>query len=130
MNLENFERLKKAIRDNADGFDMRYWGRISDTSPYGTVGCFAGFCDWLMALDGHNNTLFDKSGRKLRHDYEYGAWGRGCDFLNISKDKSLYLFYLHKWPNDHRMSYERARTNRGKANAAIKRIDHFIKHGE
>jgi hypothetical protein len=130
MNLENFERLKKAIMDNAESLDIDSWAEYDASSPCGTVGCIAGFCDWLMAVDGVKNTVFSSEGTAISFKEVDNIRKNAASFLAISLTDADLLFFARMWPSDLLDRYDKASTANQRSNAVIKRIDHFIKHGE
>jgi hypothetical protein len=134
MNLENFERVKAAILANPETLDMQTWGNNASYSPCGTVGCMAGFCDWLMAVDGHKNTLFVASGElttRFIDDEESVVINNAKQFLGITESQADSLFYTWNWPRDFRGEYADAEDYSIEvASVVVRRIDHFLATGE
>ena len=133
MNLENFERVKAAILANPETLNMQTWGSQDSDSPCGTVGCLAGFCDWLMAVDGRKHTLFAKSGKLNRcfsEDAEPLVIGNAREFLGITDPQSRILFFTWEWPSRFAEDYDYTDSPSQRAAVLVRRIDHFIATGE
>jgi len=132
MNRENFERVKAAILANAETLNMMTWGSKDSSSPCGTVGCMAGFCDWLMAVDGLNDTLFEASGKLSgRHveDDEGLVTHNAKQFLEISDDQAHLLFFTWEWPSRLGSKYSLSINAKQRAKVVVERIDHFLATG-
>jgi hypothetical protein len=131
MNLENFERVKAAILANPQSFHMSWFAAEDERFPCGTVGCIAGFCDWLMAVDGERGTAFRADGSLKRElSSNDPVKNRGRRFLGITHEQAELLFYADKWP---RQFYSRHVTTfnwQRRAELTVERIDHFLATGE
>ena len=133
MNLENFERVKAAILANPESFHMSWFAAKDDRSPCGTVGCMAGFCDWLTAIDGYKETLFTSSGQLRRGFINDGAElviRNAKQFLGISDGQADALFHTADWPSKYTQRYFEAVDADSRATVVVRRIDHFLATGE
>jgi hypothetical protein len=77
---------------------------IHKFAPCGTAACIGG---WTEILSG-------------------GRIGSAGRLLGLDGGQQDKLFYNQNWPAKFKRRYETAKTPRGKANAAIARIEHFI----
>lgn len=141
MNTRALRKLIKWIQAEPRRFDMQQW--VASESllekldpPCGTVGCLAGMA---CHMQGH---------RLLFSDSELGgtqaAVKRGkhlpveplaTRLLGLDSDQAARLFYIRKlhpdadffWPDKFENQYLKAKTQRGRVGAAVRRIEHFIK---
>lgn len=81
----------------------------------GTVACIAG---WAVLLTDGNNGY--QSGADIHR--------RAIELLGDAAEDAL--FGTLTWPTRFAERYHHAKTRRGKATAAVDRIEHFIKTGE
>ena len=131
MKRKNFERVKAAILANPETLNMSTWGSKDHESPCGTVGCIAGFCDWLLAVDGKTETSFDYSGG-LRYGFAFGGqvMSNAKRFLGITDAQASLLFDPMFWPKDRWKSYRNADTGKERAAIVVERIDYFLEAGQ
>jgi len=132
MNRENFERVKAAILANPDSFNMRNWALHDNESPCGTVGCIAGFCDWLMALDGRKRTAFTPDGRINEPQMERReklVQRNAIQFLGITPEEGDRIFLRDDWPLHLEGEYCAANTKQRRAEIAVRRLDYFMENG-
>ena len=136
MNIKNAERLKNAIIANANALNMYTWACTNKFSPCGTVGCIAGFCDWLMAVDGSEDTLFKADGsmrdHKSNEHFESTATSNAIKFLGIGLKGATKLFFVDEWPENFAYAYEEhyLYDDIKAAKVVCDRIDYFIENGE
>lgn len=134
MNIANTERLKAAIMANAESFDMESWGDNVTNTTCGTVACIAGFCDWLMAVDGAEFTAFNKEGNHYNYNTSYRVEGNAIDFLGLDlydtgtwvNYDSDALFLRRRWPSKYKPV---AKDPVKDAERVCNRIDYFVKTG-
>lgn len=81
----------------------------------GTAACIAG---WACLL----------TDTKPRGRFSWGSAARKV--LRLSNLQACDLFSTTFWPNKYGSDFYRAKTVRGRVNAAVRRIDHLIKTGE
>jgi hypothetical protein len=83
----------------------------------GTVGCLAG---WVTLLD-----------LGLNEASKVDALRYAADKLELTAYQRERLFGgVHSWPNKFSAAYDNAKTPRGVARVAQRRVEHFIKTGD
>lgn len=107
--------------------DKEYAAEDKSLPPCGTVGCIAG---WACILDLK---------RFNAEDIAFNGWERGKKRLNLNEDQAHRLFSSpgdweysngnegRKWPEAFANRYNKAKTARGRMNATVARIEHFLK---
>ena len=107
LNLENFEKVKAAIRAEPENLSMSHW-------HCGTAHCIAGWAQLLGTGTCNSQTV--------EHD--------ACNFLGIDSYRFafVHLFALSMWPLELYDEYFSLRivTVRDRAEVACKAIDWFI----
>lgn len=122
MNKDLLIQVKHKILENPDHFSMSEWFsdfngqehfRYPDMqeASCGTTACIAG---WALSLAKPGGKIYES----LQHD--------AAEVLDISYSRSDDLFYQSYWPTAFRAQYLEARNNKERAEAAARRIDHFI----
>lgn len=131
-------RVEKRILEEPRRFDMSDWvypsdGMWPDGPPCGTVACIAGW----VALDRVPASKLKKMTRReffiLGDEFHpRSARARACKALGIDPESSVpaNLFGVNNWPDKYRIAYNNARTPKGHAGVAVRRIEHFIETGE
>lgn len=129
MNVKLLRKIQKHILAEPLRFNMRWWkwqgielerkvaeGVHPAVPPCGTVACIAGWAQELEAPKSRRNTA-----------------SHATILLGLTFDQSMRLFTLPshdplpgEWPKKFARAYLSARTPRGRASAAVRRIDHFI----
>lgn len=126
MNIELLKKVKQAILDNPEHFDMSTFFDGCEGSNYeddpkllgkcGTTACIAG---WAIHLSGCPITDLD-----FEHDL-------GKDLLGLTEDQAQSLFYEDGWPGAIYNEYYEAleeEDHLGMAKAAAKMIDRLIEN--
>lgn len=121
MNIELLKKVKQAILDNPEHFDMSSFFDGCDDDPKllgkcNTTACIAG---WAIHLSGCPVTELD-----LEHDL-------GRDLLGLTEDQANTLFYEDYWPGYIYNEYYEALEDEdhlGMAKAAAKIIDRLIEN--
>lgn len=133
LNVKLLRKVQKFILAEADRFDMGHWlGPASESygllkPACGTVCCIAG------AVYAIENKLDLKKGYEtLPSAYETRKFA--CQALGFDvpdENSCLYpdnsLFLQTYWPKRYQTAYTTAVTQSGRARAAVRRIEHFIK---
>lgn len=139
MNLPNLERLKAALRANADSINMGVWADSSAKTACGTIGCAAGECDHLMAVDGRKGTVFTKEGW-IRKEYQgVGMAGdrlivcreNGIAFLGVDEEPADKMFLVSRWPDLFAQRlYQQTTGTPAYVEVICDRLDYFADTGE
>lgn len=131
MNVELLRKIQKHILAEPERFAMSWWCGTGDPGKpllddsfgesnidaliapeCGTVACIAG---WAVLLSDGKDGIY--SSRYIQE--------RAWELLGEKAERRL--FHTCKWPGKFANRYEKAKTRKGKAQAAASRIDHFIK---
>lgn len=122
-------KIQKHILAEPRRLDMSGWGyydKNPDASmpPCGTVGCIAG---WALVLTGAHDPVLS--------DFPLDTYTLAEEVLALEDGQAERLFLLRehtfgpRWPVKYECQYHRAKSPQGRARAAVRRIDHFIKTG-
>ncbi len=120
---ERNKLLRKVIRHikaEPKRLNMDSWEEEDEDVPCGTTACIFGWANRL--------------GRKM--PVSVGMPGSGgffdsvCELLSLTDDQGYTLAETGEWPLKYCKRYNSAATAKGRANATIRRIEHFIKTGE
>lgn len=120
MNTKLLLKVKATILAEPLKFDIQSWFDQNDESPCGTTACIAGHA---IAISRGWKKLKKGLGTILR----YSAGNEGQRVLDLNGNQRYILFNLEGWPIQYQNAYDRAKSPVGKAQAAARRIDHFIK---
>jgi len=101
--------------ETSEVFDSNYAlaCQTHEFAKCGTAACIGG---WALLFHGKRAT--DRADSTQR---------RAGKLIGIDKDQSERLFFVESWPDKFCGRYKNAKTPRGKASAAVARIEHFIK---
>lgn len=140
MNVRLLRRVQKYIAAEPRRFNMWDWylkfrgntkqfsdlrGAILQVPPCKTVACIAGTA---VVLTERQIPLRFPVFADTDRSYGSGLIKNiALEKLNLTFYQGERLFYLENWPSKFERRYNQAKTPRGRANAAIARIDHFIK---
>jgi hypothetical protein len=118
MNIKKLRAIARAIKKQPKHYNQGTFGYAGHAC--GTVACFAG---WACFLEDK----IDPAKFAITRDYRRGISQRATEILGLSPAQASRLFYGGS--EDKR--FDRIWTNRGTpkqiAEAAAKRIEHFIK---
>lgn len=128
MNVKKLRKLQKWILAEPKRFDMATWVSTAlekERKPScGTVGCLAGMACHMEGYDIHSMS-FTQIPRQA------------CEILGLDMDQEVRLFYLDSlqilrfggknWPSKFDIAYFQAKTLKGRARVAVRRINHLIK---
>lgn len=115
MNVDLLEKVKAHILEEPKRFDMALFISTPDDKLFaypkcGTVACIAG---WACTLSG------------IKEPANWESAGRHV--LELNPGESDRLFYDESWPDEYFDEYHAQKEqSSGRAEAACKRIDHFI----
>jgi hypothetical protein len=115
MNVKLLRRIQKRILKHPDSYDQNV---MISRDECGTTACIAGWAVLLSPLDPG-----------FIGDYA----SKATLLLGLDDEQAIRLFdviedgYCCGWPDKYVRAYLRAKTPRGRARAAMRRIDHFIK---
>lgn len=91
--------------------------------PCGTACCIAG-ASFLLTSPEEVERLLSSWSRMI-------PWSiikeEAVNNLAITDDQAERLFHVHNWPAKFRTQFSRAKTQRGRVNVGVARIEHFIK---
>jgi len=119
--LEEPKRFKMSswVTRKEDGNETAYDTEVANVKEWkfakcGTAACIGG---WAIILSG-----------KLERARDTCNYGRMAGkLLEIDHPSENLLFGLCSWPEEYRDKFVNAKTLRARAQAAVARIDHFIK---
>lgn len=125
MNVKKLRKLQRWILAEPLRFDMRHWVNRDLAkerhTPCGTVGCLAGMAVHMEGRDPY--------------EAQWRVQDEAEEILGLDRETSNRLFFtesMHplrkaeKWPPKFDRAYAKAKTPRGRARVAVRRIDHFI----
>ena len=102
MNVELLKKVRDAILEHPDWFDMEYWLGDTKTSSCGTTGCIAG---WAVSIS---------RGKSVSQYYEdnlkssIGLYPRARDAVGLTEQQADKLFYYPNWPSPYKKQYAQA----------------------
>jgi hypothetical protein len=136
MNVKLLRRIQKHILAEPRRLEMSMWVRkgkpeidsYQSDSGYvtypqcGTAACIGGWALIISKKTVNNNGL--NTGNRAAQLLGIPAMnGTDAEILSPS-DK---LFHVSDWPAKYEQAYHHAKSARGRARVAVRRIDHFIK---
>jgi hypothetical protein len=156
MNVAKLRKLERFILAEPRRFDMKEWGETSigggdkyilrdQKPPCGFVGCLAGsavameYKGKTLAFDGAYVRVVEMipATGEIIDSHEIGKTPEMAqEILGLSQEEADRLFFLpaslHEastlgWPEKYDKAYQAAKTLKGKARVAVRRIEHFIK---
>lgn len=85
--------------------------------PCNTAACYAG---WSLILGANANP------EDISDDFWVDVKNRAMALLQLEPIQAINLFQLKNWPHQFRCRYVKAKSAKGRASAAVGRIEHFI----
>lgn len=119
-------KTAKRIEEIPESYDQSTWVEHSDKSPCGTVACLAGeliICSERKVTAGIEKLWAIELSPKL-------VSTAAAESAGLDHEERMRLFLDARWPKPFSTRYSRARSQRGRANAAAALLRYIAEGGE
>lgn len=125
MNVRALRKVQEQILAAPKNFGMAYYFDIDPEC--GTVCCIAGYAVLNAKLMKEYTPGFFRPTPKAEALHLLGGPRYAAmHALRLDDRQASALFYAYRWPPKFFDAYKKAKTPRGRASVAARRIDHFI----
>ena len=130
LNIELFKKIRDRIAEIPESYDQSLWARRDSKAPCGTTACLAGeaiICSRPTAQEGV--ALLWRTLNELRTPSP-DVLARDLLRLTPNEASAMFTASACAWPAPFSVQFDRARSRKGRAKAAIAYLDHIIETGK